>query len=292
MPKPYSKDHLNIVKLENLALRLGFPLSVLEKAAEKAEISYWFRKEPKSSGKGFRDISEPKYLLKKIQQSIHKLLLEIKVSDSAHCGIKKRSNLTNAKHHCKKQRLFSLDFKDYFPHISNNRVYTLFLHELNCTPEVASLLTRLCTVRRQVPQGGPMSMDIANLVCRELDKRMEGLTAKYGLVYTRHCDDINISGKAIPESFKKQAKKIIRQSGFPLNTDKESLTNHADGHSVVGLNVNRKKPNVARNTKREWRKEKYKFDQFEAHDLPEAEKIRREQKIKGRESYVKYIEAS
>jgi hypothetical protein len=58
------------------------------------------------------------------------------------------------------------------------------------------------------------------------------------------------------------------------------------------LNVNRKKPNVARNTKREWRKEKYKFDQFEAHDLPEAEKVRREQKIKGRESYVKYIEAS
>ena len=114
-------------------------------------------------------------------------------------------------------------------------------------------------------------MDIANLVCRELDKRMEGLTAKYGLVYTRHCDHINISGKAIPESFKKQAKEIIRQSGFPLNTDKESLTNNADGHSVVGLNVNRKKPNVARNTKREWRKEKYKFDLLDVRpeNIPE-----------------------
>ena len=40
-----------------------------------------------------------------------------------------------------------------------------------------------------------MSMDIANLVCRELDERMEGLAEKFGLKYTRHCDDINISGK-------------------------------------------------------------------------------------------------
>ena len=292
MPKPYSKNHLNIVKLENLALRLGFPLSVLQKAAEKAETSYRFRKEPKSSGKGFRDISEPKHLLKKIQQSIHKLLLEIKVSNSAHCGIKKRSNLTNAKNHCNKEWLFGLDFKDYFPNISNNRVYTLFLRELNCTPDVASLLTRLCTVRRQVPQGGPTSMDIANLVCRELDKRMEGLAKKFRLKYTRHCDDINISGKAVPEYFKKQTKKIIMQSGFPLNDKKELSTNHTEGHSVVGLNVTRKKPNVARNTKRGWSKEKYIFDQFEAHNLPEAARVKGEQKIKGRESYVKYVEGS
>ncbi len=38
----------------------------LDEIAEKAETSYRFRKEPNSSGKGFRDISEPKHLLKKI----------------------------------------------------------------------------------------------------------------------------------------------------------------------------------------------------------------------------------
>jgi hypothetical protein len=67
----------------------------LERIAEQAEHLYKFDKEPKKDG-SFRDISKPSYRLKRIQSAIHHLLREIKVSESAHGGIKGRSNLTNA----------------------------------------------------------------------------------------------------------------------------------------------------------------------------------------------------
>ncbi len=165
MPKPYSKKYLNLKSLEHLSHRLGFHLGELQRIAAKAESLYSFEKEPKKSG-GFRDISKPHHTLKKIQKAIHRLLKEVKISDCAHGGISGRSNLTNAQRHCNQKWVLNLDFKSFFPSISNYQVNNLFLRELRCSPAVASLLTRLCTVRGQLPQGGCMSTDIANLVCR------------------------------------------------------------------------------------------------------------------------------
>jgi hypothetical protein len=290
VPELYSKTHLNINTLSHLSHRLGFNLKELQKIASKAETLYKFDREPKKSGQGYREISKPSYKLKSIQKSIHMLLLEIKVSKIAHCGIKGKSNLSNAKNHCNKNWIFSLDFENFFPNISHHRVYGLFFRDLKCAPKVASLLTRLSTVRKQVPQGGPMSMDLANLVCRKLDQHLEILCAKYGISYTRHCDDLNFSGKRIPESFKKNVKDIIKRSGFLLNSDKELCTPHHKAQSVVGLRVNRKTPLVPRNIKRKWRQERYYFEKYEKNELVEGEKIKKKQRLDGQEAYVNYID--
>lgn len=288
MPEPYSKTSLDIRTLEHLVLRLHIPLDKLQEVATKAESLYSFDSEPKENG-GYREISEPKFRLKKIQQAIHKLLQEIKLSDYAHCGIKRRSNLTNARIHSGKGWLLSLDFKNFFPNISHHRIYHLFRHELNCTPEVASLLTRLCTVKGQVPQGGSMSTDIANLVCRRLDARLKGLAGAFQLDYTRHCDDLHFSGDAIPEEFIRQAKEIISQTTFRLNPEKESLRGKHQPQIVTGLTVNRKRPRVTRETRRQWRAEKYIFEKHESKVLPEERRLEKQRKILGRTAYLNYI---
>ncbi|MCG8550187.1 MAG: reverse transcriptase family protein [Desulfobacterales bacterium] len=289
MPDAYSSIKLNIKTLKHLSHRLGFQIDVLEKAATKAEKSYKFGKIPKKNGKGFRNISEPYPLLKSIQESIHRLLKEATVSEHAHCGIQKRSNLTNAKNHCRKKMIYSLDFKDFFSSIRHTRVYGLFFNELGCSPPVSRLLTRLCTVNGCVPQGGSMSMDIANLVCRKLDDRISGLCARYGVEYTRHCDDMTFSGNFFSDKFRTEVKKIINECGFPLNPEKEMSLPHHNSQTVVGLAVNRKRPLIPRVIRRKWRQEKHLFEKHEVGRLSEEVAEIQKKRIGGQQSYLNYI---
>lgn len=288
MPEPYSKISLDIRTLEHLALRLHIPLDELQEIAAKAGSLYSFKLEPKKNS-GYREISKPSPRLKTIQQAIHRLLQEIKVSDCAQCGVKRRSNLTNAKIHSGKRWLFSLDFKSFYPSISNHRLYHLLHHELNCTPKVASLLTRLCTVRGQLPQGGSMSTDIANLVCRALDNRLKGLATAYGLDYSRFNDDLYFSGDIIPEKFVRKLKDIIAQTGLSMNPEKECLRGQHQAQIVTGLTVNRKRPKVPRETRRKWRAEKHVFSKHGSKTLPEELRRKKQQQIQGRTAYLNYI---
>lgn len=165
----------------------------------------------------------------------------------------------------------------------------MFSHELNCSARVANILTRLSTFQNKVPQGAPMSTDIANLVCRNIDIRLDCLAKKYKLSYTRYCDDIYFSGKHISDSFIEMVKNIIAQSPFTLNSDKEFLRGKHQPQIVTGLSVNKKRPHFPRKTKREWRREKYLFEKYDIKSLPKAEQIKRQQQFAGRDSYLYYI---
>lgn len=258
MRRLYSSETLAIRSLKHLSLRLGFPLDELNKIAANAEKLYYFEEQEKKNG-GIRIISKPKPILKKIQSKIHKLLQEIIPPECAHGGIKGRSNVTNAKVHCDNKWLLQLDFRNFYPNISNYQVYNLFLFELECSPDVARLLTRLCTVRGEVPQGGSMSSDIAILVCRNLGRRLEGLAARYNINYTQYIDDLSFSGPQIPLLLRTKIKEIIAQYGVKLNQEKELIRGRHEPQIVTGLTVNRKRPHQHRETKREWRAEEFIF---------------------------------
>ena len=289
MPSPYSKQHLKINNLQHLSHRLGYPVEFLEEVASKADSLYKFEEQPKKNGTGVRVISKPQRPLKQIQKSIHRLLVELQISESAHCGIKKRSNVTNAKNHCNKKWLYSLDFKNFFPSISHHKINNLFFRELKCSPVVSNILTRLCSVNGQLPQGGSMSMDLANLICRKFDRRLEGLASKYNITYTRHCDDLCFSGDSLPDSFKSSVKKIIQCCGLQLNPDKEIISAHHTPQAVVGLRVNRKDVRVPRGIRREWRREEFLFKKYKSKNLAGPEREKTQQKIKGQNTYLSYV---
>ena len=288
MGKYHSVEILDINSLKHLSLRLGFPKDILAKIASKAEHLYTFDKEPKKSG-GFRKISKPHKKLKEIQSAIHRLLGEVSVSDCAHGGIKGRSNLTNAQPHCNQRFLLNLDLKNFFPSISHYKVYELFHRTLRCSSIVASLLTRLTTVNRQVPQGGPMSTGLVNLILRQTDRRLEKLAKQYNINYTRFVDDISFSGEFIPQKFKKTAKEIIQQSGFQLNPSKEALKDNSEQKLVTGLSVNRKRPNVPRSVRRQVRKEAHQFEKYNQGIMSASGRKKRDQQIKGKIAYINYI---
>jgi len=288
LTKPLSKRTLDINTLSHLSHRLGVRLYELKEIASRAEKLYTFDKEPKKSG-GFRIISKPRPRLKRIQKSIHELLQEIALPHSAHGGVKRKSNITNAQPHCMQRFLLNLDLKNFFPSISHYKVFELFHRKLKCAPVVASLLTRLSTVKGQVPQGGSMSTDLANLILRDTDERLEDLSRKFNINYTRFVDDMSFSGKFVPDSFISAAKQIISQSGFRLNADKESLKGLGEAKQVTGLSVNRRRPNVLRDTRREVRREAYIFGKYEGKQLKGCDYDKREQQIKGKLAYINYV---
>lgn len=288
MKKSSPKKQLNIQSLKLLAQELHTPLELLLEVAEEINSLYSVWEEPKPNGK-FRTISSPKKKLKKIQKAIHNLLITIEPMDCWHCGIKNRSNVINAKVHSGQKWLLSYDFKDFFPSISYKMVFDMFRHKLNCSPPVAKILTRLSTFQKQVPQGAPMSMDIANLVCRPMDIALKFLAKKNHLNYTRYCDDIFFLGNHISDAFIDKAKKIIAQYPFTLNSDKELLRGNHEPQIVTGLSVNKKRPHFPRGKRREWRKEKFFCEKYDFKNLPEEAQIKRKQQFAGRDSYITYI---
>jgi RNA-directed DNA polymerase len=290
MRKVYSRETLSIRSLKHLALRLSFPLNELIKLSIKTNSLYKFKEEKKESG-GVRIISDPKPILKIVQSQIHSLLQEIIPPECAHGAIKGRSNISNAKIHCGQNWVWKLDFKSFYPNISNYQVYNLFRYDLNCSPDVAHLITKLCTVNGGVPQGGPMSSDIAILVCRKLGRRLKTLADKFEFNHTQYIDDLAFSGRLIPFLFRENVKQIIAEYGFKLNPAKESLTGRHKLQIVTGLSVNRERPYVPRKKRREVRAEKYIFNKFRAKELPEELRIKEEQKIQGKESYLRAVSA-
>ena len=127
-----------------------------------------------------------------------------------------------------------------------------------------------------------MSMDIANLVCRKLDKRLEALAQDYQLRFTRYVDDLTFSGSCIPNCFILKAKEIIVSMGFKLNSAKEQLCGRHQSQIVTGLCVNRSKVSVPRKMKRGWRVEEYVAYKFSVGGT--------EAQIKGRKAYVKHVQ--
>jgi RNA-directed DNA polymerase len=289
VPEVYSKEYLQIRSLKHLSYRLGFPAQLLEEVSEKTEKYYKFILIQKPNG-GVREISIISQPLKKIQRAIHRLLTEIYLTEHVHGGVREKSNYTNAKVHCKKDLVLKLDLEKYFPSISHNRVYGLFLHELKCSRDVARLLTKLNTINGQVPQGASTSTDIANLVFRKTDYRLKGLATKFGFKYTRFVDDLTFSGRNISQQFITIVKSIVRDSGFRLNDDKEELRAKNQPQVVTGLSVKFKKPRVPRKKKREWRKDKYKFDKFGLNTLSDEDRSKKELQIEGRSNYLNCIE--
>ncbi|MBC2716060.1 MAG: RNA-directed DNA polymerase [Desulfobacteraceae bacterium] len=286
------KKTLDLWALKHLALCLDISEDELITVSENTKKYYFSWKKPKKDGT-FREISDTAPRLKIIQKKLHQLLKKVVLSDAAHGGVPGRTNQSNADAHCGESFIYKLDFRSYFPSISHQRVFHLFRHELNCSNDVASLLTKLTTINGCVPQGSSTSMDIANLVCRNLDAWLIGLSKSFGLKYTRYVDDLTFSGKHIPERFKKKLKKIIKlKQWLYLNDSKESLNGKNQEQIVTGLNIKYKKPKITRAYKRSVKKEKHILSKLSANELNDTELENSKSSVKGKENYILHIEGA
>jgi RNA-directed DNA polymerase len=118
---------------------------------------------------------------------------------------------------------------------------------------------------RHLPQGSPASPGITNLLCRRLDRRLEGLAQSLGFTYTRYADDLTFSAKGYNASSVNVGKllravaDIIKHEGFDLHPDKTRVMRRGRRQEVTGVVVN-DQMGVDRETLRKFRATLYQIE--------------------------------
>jgi len=212
---------------------------------------YYTFKIKKHSG-GMREICSPYPSLKVIQNWIYENVLKLQKTNGCAHGFKnKRSIVTNAKYHLHNDYLLKLDLKDFFPSIKINKVVQVF-KGIGYSKEVSFILSRLCCLNEELPQGAPTSPCLSNIICRLMDKRLFLLAKSCGYNYTRYADDISFSGKIIPPKFIDYAKKIIEDCGFTLNEKKTRLYKKDNNKILTGICIRNGEMRLPRDKRRQY----------------------------------------
>lgn len=206
---------------------------------------------PKKNGSK-RIITAPKDALKCVQMAIYReILTTIPLHPACHGFVRGRSIMTNASPHTGKEMVINLDLVDFFPSISAGRIHGVFV-SLGFETEEARFLTRLVTFAGALPQGAPSSPTLANIVCRRLDSRLNGLASGMKGDYSRYADDLTFSGSEIIVNTLPLIREIINQEGFALAEGKLRIQRRGQRQEVTGLTTN-SQVSVPRYTRRRLR---------------------------------------
>ncbi len=207
----------------------------------------------KGAGKT-RLITAPDRRLKYLQRRLLPLINSLyNARNTVHGFVTGRSVRTNALAHLRRRFVVNIDIKDFFPRITENRVVGA-LTSLGIDRSVASTIGYLCCVNGSIPQGGPTSPALSNIVCFRLDKSLLAFSKEHRYIYTRYADDITLSshrpmaelfdgplppaGRFAPEALKSTFSALFALNGFTINRDKTHYADHHSRRMVTGIKIN------------------------------------------------------
>lgn len=221
-------------RIKDLAYTLRIDKDLLIKLSSSIDIdeSKFYRNwdEPKTDEKKqprfangvalTRPINAPVEKLKNVQSLLlNNVLYKLKLPEYFFGGLKKKDAVLNARHHQGNKFFFLTDLKDFFSSVHFTSVEKALRKE-GFYPDVAKLITRICTKEGAIPQGCPTSSFLASLVvyhsCGDLFEKYK----TEGLKVSVYVDDITFSS---PIDFKDRTTKILeelRYRGLKINFKK------------------------------------------------------------------------
>lgn len=202
-----------------LAQLLHISLPALKRICELDDAYIRFQK-PKKSG-GNRDISAPIPPLKAIQSRIADLFSRVAPPDYLFSPVQGRSYVDNAAGHQGANSVRLLDIDNFFPSCSSNKVVWFFRSRMECSSDVAHMLSRIVTLDGALPQGSPCSPILAYFCYIDMWEEIEELVSKEGCKLSVYVDDLTISGDSIPEKMIWELKKTLRRHGHSHSHAKE-----------------------------------------------------------------------
>jgi len=241
-------------QINDLATATRLSLGKINHLTYRTEHLYTTYDVIKKSGKT-REIAQPNRELKAVQAWILRNILD-KLSSSPHSkGFDiGTSILENAAPHQGANYVLTMDFEDFFPSISANKVFGVF-HSVGYSKKISAMLTNLCIFKGGLPQGAPTSPKLANLVCAKLDYRIYGYAGPKGIVYTRYADDITLSAQSVQKIQKAKdfIGTIIADENLKINRSKTKLCGTKRQKKITGLVVSQNNVGIGRKKLREIR---------------------------------------
>jgi len=238
----------------DIAVAIGITESYMLNIAARAGRFYKIFRVKKASG-GTRQLEAPGRKLKAIQTWILRSILEpLPVSDRAFGFVRGGNTKKHAAMHASRNYVLIMDIKDFFPSIRMPAVRNVFS---SCVydPAAVEVLTRLCTYKKRLPQGGVTSPLLSNLVFRPVDEALQRRCDRAGIRYSRYADDLAFSAdnKELLKGLELEVKLILGFHGFRVNTDKTRYLTGKGRMVITGLCVNAGHPTTGRHRKRELR---------------------------------------
>ena len=235
----------------------------------------------KNRDRGVRIINAPVRGLKAILQPLNFVFQCLYEPHKSATGfVVGRSIVDNGKKHVGHNYVLNIDLKDFFHSFDLYRVKFGMLRELwgmsnigeyrknheedfKTKDEIAFLLASLCThpfeidgeMKTVLPQGSPTSPTLTNILCKSLDRRLQGLADRFGATYSRYADDITFSSshniyKRVEnpvlnenkqyDDFMSEMERINREEKLTINPTKTRLQKAGYRQEVTGLKVNEK----------------------------------------------------
>lgn len=200
-----------------LALRVfSVDLALLERLASRTDNYRVFNIE---QGEKTRRVEVPKAMLERLHRRLFSLLERVEKPQYLHSGVKKRSYITNARAHLGSVPLVKLDIKKFYPSVRAEMVYRFFHDALQCSPDVAGLLTRLCVFDGHVPTGSCVSQLLAFFAVKPLFDSIQRLAESNGLCFTVYVDDMTLSGSRATPSILWDVKRLVHAYGLQYHKD-------------------------------------------------------------------------
>jgi RNA-directed DNA polymerase len=212
---------------------------LIERAARHPETYYRTFEIAKPGRTDRRRIETPREPLKQIQRRIHRRLLTTVPLPPEMCGAcPGKSILTNAAPHCRQPVVVTMDLRDCFPSTKYQQALAVYKGTFNCSPPIASLLTRLTTLRGSVPQGAPTSSTLVNLCLVPLCLELRSIAAHHEVALTMYLDDITLSGPQATETVAPAIEAVMRH-GYAISSRKLQVLPASARQRVTGVVVNK-----------------------------------------------------
>jgi len=269
-----------ILTLGHLAQHVGIPTTLLYDVVKRYEHHYKVYFTRKKNGSA-RMIHVPQPFLCSLQRWINAYILQKATMHPRSYAYKVDCDIVEcAKQHCGAKTLIKMDIKDYFPSITEERVYSVY-REFGYSRLVAFQLARLSTTtlsherhprpsllqkpsdklnkypfyknnwRGFLPQGSPTSPMFSNLVSRRMDAAIEALCQTNGHVYTRYADDVTISSASVLDRadilrVRNDVYHIMKSEQFLPNYAKFKIIPSGARKIVLGLLVDGATPRLSK----------------------------------------------
>lgn len=237
----------------SLLAYLGVSPAELKKIWYHREAMYQNFDVSKKNGK-LRLINAPDRRLKFLQRQLSVQLDTLyRRRNPVHGYVVDRSVKSNASAHLKQRFVLNLDIKDFFTSITEGRVEGV-LKSIGVSGRVAAIVARICCYGGRLPQGGPASPVLSNMICFRLDRALMKIAMDAKCIYTRYADDITfsalrppaplfegsvpLSGRVAPEILAVGLVGAFTANGFILNPDKIHYADKNSRRVVTGLKIN------------------------------------------------------
>lgn len=225
---------------EHLARLLGFQLPYLLAMTNSQRHFYNTYKLPKQHG-GYRQIDQPLPNLKLVQEWILENILnpvfDKMISSAATAFMPGKSLRDHVSCHQGKKIVIALDLKDFFKNVRYYCVHDVF-SALGYSNVVSTMLARLCTYRKSLPQGAPTSPMLSNMAFVRIDNMLQGYCQRRDIEYTRYADDMTFSGNNINVGLLIRHVNFLIGGNYCLNEKKTKIMGQGNAQYVTGVTVN------------------------------------------------------